>query len=91
MPKYWGLKTSATEEAMREDFGAEAEVLSIGPGGEQVVPWACLSTDQYHKAGRGGHGALWGSKNLKAIVIRGTGSVLVGDARAFLADIYRTT
>ena len=89
MPKYWGLKTSATEEAMREDFGAEAKVLSIGPAGEQVVPWACLSTDQYHKAGRGGHGALWGRKKLKAVVIRGTGSVSVGDARAFLADIYR--
>ena len=63
--------------------------LSIGPAGENLVPWACLSTDQFHKAGRGGHGALFGSKNLKAVAIRGTGSVRVGDARAFLADMAR--
>ena len=54
-----------------------------------MIPWACLSTDQFHKAGRGGHGALFGSKNLKAVAIRGTGSVNVGDAREFLADMAR--
>ncbi|MCX6364480.1 MAG: aldehyde ferredoxin oxidoreductase family protein [Actinobacteria bacterium] len=89
MPKYWGLKTSAIEEAMRQDFDAEAKTLSIGPGGENELVWACLSTDQYHKAGRGGHGALFGRKKLKAIAVRGTGSVTVGDAKAFLADMYR--
>lgn len=87
--KYWGLKTSEIEEALRRDLDPQAKVLSIGPGGENRVPWACLSTDQFHKAGRGGHGALFGAKNLKAIAIRGTGSVSVGDARAFLADIAR--
>ncbi|MBN1321180.1 MAG: aldehyde ferredoxin oxidoreductase family protein [Thermoleophilia bacterium] len=87
--KYWGLKTSEIEEALRADLDENAKVLSIGPAGENLVPWACLSTDQYHKAGRGGHGALFGSKNLKAVAIRGTGSVRVGDARAFQADIER--
>ncbi len=87
--KYWGLKTSAIEAALRADLDKDAKVLSIGPAGENLIPWACLSTDQYHKAGRGGHGALFGSKNLKAVAIRGTGSVAVGDARAFLADIAR--
>jgi aldehyde:ferredoxin oxidoreductase len=88
-PKYWGLKTSEIEEAMRRDVDPDAKTLSIGPAGENEVLWACLSTDQYHKAGRGGHGALWGHKKLKAIAIRGTGSVEVGDAKAFLADLYR--
>jgi aldehyde:ferredoxin oxidoreductase len=88
-PKYWGMKTSEIEAAMRDDIDPQAKTLSIGPAGESLVPWACLSTDQYHKAGRGGHGALMGSKNLKAIVVRGTGSVSVGDARAFLADMKR--
>ena len=88
-PKYWGLKTSAIEEAMRRDFDADAKTLSIGPAGENELVWACLSTDQYHKAGRGGHGALFGRKKLKAIAVRGTGSVTVGDAKAFLADMYR--
>ena len=88
-PKYWGMKTSEIEEAMRQDVDPEAKTLSIGPAGEQRIPWACISTDQYHKAGRGGHGALMGKKNLKALVVRGTGSVSVGDAKAFLDDLYR--
>jgi len=87
--KYWGMRTSEIEEALRADLDEDAKVLSIGPAGENLVPWACLSTDQFHKAGRGGHGALFGSKNLKAVAIRGTGSVRVGDAREFLADIAR--
>jgi aldehyde:ferredoxin oxidoreductase len=86
---YWGLKTSAIEEALRTDLDKDVKTLSIGPAGENLVPWACLSTDQFHKAGRGGHGALFGAKNLKAVAIRGTGSVQVGDARAFLADMAR--
>ena len=88
-PKYWGMKTSEVEATLRADLDPEAKVLSVGPAGENRVPWACLSTDQFHKAGRAGHGALMGNKNLKAIAIRGTGAVRVGDARAFLADIYR--
>ncbi len=88
-PTYWGMKTSEIEEAMRRDVDPDARTLSIGPAGEQRIPWACISTDQYHKAGRGGHGALMGKKNLKALVMHGTGSVSVGDAKAFLADMYR--
>jgi aldehyde:ferredoxin oxidoreductase len=89
-PKYWGMKTSEIEEALRQDFDPNAKTLSIGPAGEKEILWACLSTDQYHKAGRGGHGALWGRKKLKAIAVRGTGSISVGgDAKAFLDDMYR--
>jgi aldehyde:ferredoxin oxidoreductase len=87
--KYSGLMTSEIEAALRADFDANAKVLSIGPAGEREIPWACVATDQYHKAGRGGHGALMGRKGLKAIAVRGTGRVTVGDAKAFLADMYR--
>ncbi len=73
--KYWGLKTSELEAALHADLDEDAKVLSIGPAGENLIPWACLSTDQFHKAGRAGHGALFGSKNLKAVAVRGTGSV----------------
>jgi len=86
---YKGMATSEVEAALRADFDKDAKVLSIGPAGEKEIPWACISTDQYHKAGRGGHGALMGRKGLKAIAVRGTGSVHVGDAKAFLADLYR--
>jgi len=87
--KYWGMKTSEIEEAMRQDVDPGAKTLSIGPAGEKKIPWACISTDQYHKAGRGGHGALMGDKNLKAVVVRGTGTVTVGDPKAFLALMYK--
>ncbi len=87
--KYWGMKTSEIEEAMRQDVDKNAKTLSIGPAGEHKVAFACISTDQYHKAGRAGHGALMGDKNLKAVVVRGTGSVPVGDAKAFLDLLYK--
>lgn len=87
--KYLGMKTSEVEAAMRKDVDPDAKTLSIGPAGEAKIPWACISTDQYHKAGRGGHGALMGDKNLKAVVVRGTGAVAVGDAKAFLDLMYR--
>lgn len=89
MGRYWGLRTSELEAALLADFDANAKILSIGPAGEREIPWACVSTDQYHKAGRGGHGALMGRKGLKAIAVRGTGRVTVGDAKAFLTDMYR--
>ena len=84
---YWGLETAALEELVREEMGPGAKVLSTGPAGENLVPFACLSTDQFHKAGRGGAGAVMGSKNLKAVAVRGTGAVTVGDAAAFTRDI----
>ena len=87
--KYWGMLTSEIEEAMRRDFDPEAKTLSIGPAGENEIAFACLSTDLHHKAGRGGHGALVGRKKLKAISIRGTGSVSVGEAKEFLDYAYR--
>ena len=89
VPDFWGLRTSELEELVRQRMGPHHKVLSIGPGGENCIPFACLSTDQYHKAGRGGVGAIMGSKQLKAIAVRGTGYVSVGDARAFAEDMLR--
>ncbi|NLE23202.1 MAG: aldehyde ferredoxin oxidoreductase family protein [Actinobacteria bacterium] len=85
--RFWGLDTAALEQKVREEMGPWHKVLSTGPAGEHLVPFACLSTDQYHKAGRGGAGAVMGSKNLKAVVVRGTGAVTVGDAASFSADV----
>ena len=85
--RFWGLETAALEQKVREEMGPWHKVLSTGPAGERLVPFACLSTDQYHKAGRGGAGAVMGSKNLKAVVVRGTGAVTVGDHKAFSHDI----
>lgn len=87
--RYWGLETAALEELIRAEMGPEAKVLSTGPAGENLVPFACLSTDQFHKAGRGGAGAVMGSKNLKAVVVRGTGAVTVPDVAGFTREMLR--
>jgi len=87
--RYWGLETAPLEALVGKEMGPGAKVLSTGPAGENLVPFACLSTDQFHKAGRGGAGAVMGSKNLKAVAVRGTGAVTVGDAEAFTRDVLR--
>ena len=79
-----GLGTTETEEAIREEFGDD-QVRSavIGPAGENLVRVANVSNDG-RKAGRTGHGAVWGSKKLKAFSIRGTHGVRVADPEALL-------
>ncbi|MGD2104248.1 MAG: aldehyde ferredoxin oxidoreductase family protein [Anaerolineae bacterium] len=70
----WGMGTFATHERLREETDPEAQAACIGAAGENVVPLAGIMTGgQGHNraAGRGGMGALMGSKNLKAIVVRG--------------------
>ncbi|MHA1622339.1 MAG: aldehyde ferredoxin oxidoreductase family protein [Candidatus Heimdallarchaeaceae archaeon] len=67
----WGKGTFETEEILKQKH-PKAEVASIGPAGENLVTFANIMTDKSHMAGRGGAGAVMGSKNLKAIVAGGT-------------------
>jgi aldehyde:ferredoxin oxidoreductase len=60
-------------------------VLTIGPAGENLSRLACLIHDASNAAGQGGFGAVWGSKNLKAISVIGTGAVSVNDPKALMA------
>jgi aldehyde:ferredoxin oxidoreductase len=60
-------------------------VLAIGPAGENLSRAACLVHDAGNSAGQGGFGAVWGSKNLKAISVIGTGHVEVNDPKMLLA------
>ncbi len=66
----WGLPAAEAEKALRAELGGDWQVVAIGPAGERRVPFATLSHDGRH-AGRGGLGAVMGSKNLKAIAVRG--------------------
>jgi len=77
--KYLGMGTYETEEAIREDL-ADDQVRSatIGPAGENGVLFANVTNDG-RQAGRTGHGAIWGSKKLKALSVRGTQGVRVAD------------
>lgn len=68
----WGLEVAETEAKMREEVGEKlARTALIGPAGEKKVRIACVINDLNHVAGRGGLGAVMGSKRLKGIAVRG--------------------
>ncbi|MDD5703380.1 MAG: aldehyde ferredoxin oxidoreductase family protein, partial [Dehalococcoidales bacterium] len=68
----WGKETLETETAIRSELGDDhVQVAFIGPGGENLVRFACIMEGCHDAAGRGGLGAVMGSKNLKAIAVRG--------------------
>ena len=66
-----GDACAVAEEKLRARYGADYRIASIGPAGERGIRYATISHDGRH-AGRGGSGAVLGSKNVKAIVVRGT-------------------
>lgn len=68
----WGKDTYETEEMLKDEVGDKrAQVISIGPAGENLVKFACVMNDRGSTAGRCGMGAVMGSKQLKAVVARG--------------------
>jgi aldehyde:ferredoxin oxidoreductase len=81
----WGQRVSSAEAAIREDLGTKAQVISVGPAGENMVNFSCLMTHKHRSAGRGGGGAMFGSKNLKAVAVVGTREVAVADPEALNA------
>jgi aldehyde:ferredoxin oxidoreductase len=83
----WGRGTRETDAALRAELGEDISVICIGPAGERLVPLACLTADVYRQAGRGGAGAVAGSKNLKAVAARGSRPVQVRDTRRFLSRV----
>ena len=81
-----GLTTSETERAVKTRLGHRTRVACIGPAGEKLVKFASISNDGGRQAGRTGPGAVMGSKNLKAVAIRGTNPAEIHDPGA-LEDI----
>jgi len=75
----WGKGIFDTESWLRAEHKPEAGVLSIGPAGENLVAFACIGSEFYRQAGRGGVGSVMGSKRLKAIVCSGSKDVTVPD------------
>ena len=89
---YWGMGALSCEAQLKKDLGEDFQILTIGPAGENRVRFACISHDFGRQAGRTGVGAVLGSKNIKAIAVRGTGSLPVHDIEgAYTAgkDAYR--
>ncbi len=86
----WGKTTWETLDLLRERHGdPRLHILSIGPAGENLVRGACVIQDKSRAFGRGGVGAVMGSKNLKAVVARGTGSIRIADRERFMASAAR--
>jgi len=80
----WGMTTHATEDAIRSCIGKpwkgdQFRIASIGPAGEKLSRAACIINDKARAAGRSGVGAVMGSKNLKAIAVKGSKGVTVTD------------
>ncbi len=77
-----GLSTLDTEKEIRQDLGRRFRVACIGPAGEHGVRYASIANDGGRQAGRTGTGAVMGSKNLKAIAVRGRNPAPVFDAES---------
>jgi aldehyde:ferredoxin oxidoreductase len=89
----WGKETGETVKMIREEIGeryeGEVRVLSISIAGENLVRYAPPCADGTSCPGRSGGGTVMGSKNLKAIAVRGTGVVNLHDPRGLLDSSYR--
>ncbi|HOI81910.1 MAG TPA: aldehyde ferredoxin oxidoreductase family protein [Synergistales bacterium] len=89
----WGKTVDDTVFAVREKTDGNARVAVIGPAGENLVPIATITMDSDSDksragvAGRGGTGAVMGSKNLKAIAVRGTGSIPIAEEGPFREQV----
>jgi len=81
----WGLEVPPVFDALRARYGGKSEVgvSAIGPAGEQQARIASVMNDRYHAFGRQGFGAIYGSKNLKAIVVAGSGEVPIAAPERF--------
>ena len=69
----WGKGCLRTEKTLKRLLGENVRVASVGPAGEHLVRYACITVDLYRQAGRGGAGAVMGSKNLKAVAMQSSG------------------
>ncbi|OEU84785.1 MAG: hypothetical protein BA865_10280 [Desulfobacterales bacterium S5133MH4] len=87
--EYWGRSTSETEVMYKENLddkwaARETHLVSVGPAGERLVPLANVINDGFLSVGGAGIGAVMGSKNLKAIAVKGNHSLLIADGDRFV-------
>lgn len=80
----WGLNTFEAEDYLIKEHGRNIGTLLIGPAGENLVRYATIISMRGRSGGRPGMGAVMGSKNLKAIVVKGTKEVNLADKKKFM-------
>jgi aldehyde:ferredoxin oxidoreductase len=79
--RYWGLNVPETQTAIEEEYGKGVRSAVIGPAGENLVRFAAVMNARKNAAGRGGMGAVMGSKNLKAVVAFGDAPLPIADRK----------
>ncbi|TFG12473.1 aldehyde:ferredoxin oxidoreductase [Candidatus Thorarchaeota archaeon] len=80
----WGMKTNEVSAGIKKRHAdPDTQIAAIGPAGENLVSFSSVIVNNARAAGRTGMGAVLGSKNVKAIAIRGTGAVDVADHEGF--------
>jgi len=79
----WGKGIYETQEILFDELGKDVRILAIGQAGENLSRISVISTETESSAGQGGYGAVMGSKNLKAIALRGTGAVRIARPEEF--------
>lgn len=89
----WGEQIPETFDALKARFGGKRDVgvSAIGPAGEKQQRIASVMNDRYHAFGRQGFGAIYGSKNLKAIVVGGSGEIPIARPAELKAVCKRIT
>jgi len=89
--QFWGMKTDEFDKIFIEELGDQRfKTCYIGPAGENLVEYACIINTAARAAGRGGTGCVMGSKNLKAIAIRGSQMPETADHKQFLEFLEKT-
>lgn len=83
-----GETTTVFHKTMQERYGGQCHTAQCGPAGERRIPYACVVHDLRHFSGRGGLGAVMGSKNLRGIVINSAGEIPLHD-KAAIIDINK--
>jgi len=92
----WGKATNEVEKQIKDEIGDKGvRVAQIGPAGEKMVRYACIFNDLTHTYGRGGHGAVMGSKRLRAVAVRGHNPLplanreKIGEVAKWCAENYK--
>jgi len=86
----WGKDTWETESLLQFRHGdPDLRVACIGQAGENMVPLTCVMGEKVHAGGRGGTGAVMGSKNLKAVAVRGHLGVKIADPETLMSEARR--
>lgn len=82
----WGKDAIESQEILKKILGTDTQVMAIGPAGENQGSFATVQHDFDCAAGHSGFGAVWGSKNLKAIAVRGSGDIKIAHPDKLLAE-----